>query len=144
MTEPSIPVHEFYGANYGHYVRDEQNQPSALYDHVHQALQEKRYAGLARTLMDYVAGDVEVQWIGEDEGQDAGASFALATGDGGDLDLARLAREHSAVYAEAFPVAVTRLSYRERHAYHTYFGLVLDLFEQRSGLGSAPLRAGPS
>jgi hypothetical protein len=144
MTEPSIPVHEFFGAIYGHFVRDAQDQPSALYDTVHRALQEEHYASLARTLMDYVAGDVEVQWIGEDEAQDQGASFTLATGDGGDLDLARLAREHSAIYAEAFQVAVTRLSYRERPAYHAYFGLVLEVFEQRYGPGSAPVRAGPS
>jgi hypothetical protein len=144
VTEPSIPIHEFFGAIYGHFFRDEQGQPSALYDGVHRALQEERFAGLARTLMDYVAGDVEVQWIGEDEGQDEGASFTLATGEGGGLDVAGLARNHSAVYAEAFQVAVARLAYRERPAYHAYFGLVLDVFEQCYGPGSAPVRVVPS
>lgn len=144
MTEPSTPIHEFFGAIYGHFVRGEQGKSSVLYDGVHRALQEERFASLAQTLMDYVAGDVEVQWIGEDEGQDAGASFALAPGEDGGLDVAKLAREHSAVYAEAFQVAVTRLAYRERAAYHVYFGLVLDVFEQCYGPGSAPMRVVPS
>ena len=144
MTGPTSPIDEFFGAIYGHFFLDDQGQPSALYDGVHRALQEERYAGLARTLMDYVAGDVEVQWIGEDEGREGGPSFSMHTDERGGLDLARLARERSDIYAEAFQVAVTRLSYRERVAYDAYFGLVLEVFEQRFGPGSAPVRAGSS
>ena len=143
MTEPTIPVHEFFGAIYGHFFLDEEGRPSELYEDVHRALTEERYAGLAQTLMDYVAGDVEVQWISEDEERAEGPSFTMHTGDTGDLDLARLARERADIYAEAFQVAVTRLSYRERPAYNAYFALVMDVFEQRFGPGSAPLREGP-
>ena len=144
MAEPAPLVHEFFGAIYGHFFLDAQGQPSALYDGVHRTLEEERYAGLARTLMDYVAGDVEVQWIGENEDQAAAPSFTMHTGERGELDLVRLARERSDIYAEAFQVAVTRLFYRERLAYSAYFALVLDVFEALAGPGSAPLRDAPS
>jgi hypothetical protein len=144
MAEPASLVHEFFGAIYGHFFLDAQGQPSALYDGVHRALQEERYAGLARTLMDYVAGDVEVQWMSENEDQAAAPSFTMHTGERGELDLLRLARERSDIYAEAFQVAVTRLFYRERPAYSAYFALVLDVFEAIAGPGSAPLRDVPS
>ncbi len=142
MAAPSIPVHAFFGAIYGHFFLDDEDGARALYDAVHQALKEERYAGLAQTLMDYVAGDVEVQWLGEHEEQAGAPSFTMHTDEQGALDLARLARERSDIYAEAFQVAVARLSYRERPAYDVYFGLVLEVFEQRFGPGSAPLRTG--
>ena len=128
MTDPTDAVHEFFGAIYGHFFVDEEGRVSELYDEVHRALKEERYAGLAQTLMDYVAGDVEVQWISEDEERTDGPSFTMHTDDSGDLDLARLAREHADIYAEAFQVAVARLSYRERPAYNAYFALVMDVF----------------
>ncbi len=143
MAGWSVPVHEFFGAIYGHFFLDADGQPSALYDGVHRALQEERSAGLAQTLMDYVAGDVEVQWIGENEDQAAAASFTMHTDARGELDLVRLAQERSDIYAEAFQVAVTRLSYRERPAYAAYFALVLAAFESLFGPDSAPLRAAP-
>jgi hypothetical protein len=143
MAEPAPLVHEFFGAIYGHFFLDAQGQPSALYEGVHRALQEERYAGLAQTLMDYVAGDVEVQWIGENEDQ-AAPSFTMPTDARGELDLVRLAQERGDIYAEAFQVAVTRLCYRERLAYDAYFALVLDVFEALAGPGSAPLRDAPS
>ncbi len=144
MAEPSTLVHEFFGAIYGHFFLDADGQPSALYEGVHRALEEERSAGLAQTLMDYVAGDVEVQWISEQAAQAAGPSFTLHTDERGELDLVRLARERGDIYAEAFQVAVTRLRYRERLAYNAYFALVLDVFETVAGPGSAPLRDAPS
>lgn len=141
MTERAVPVHEFFGAIYGHFFSDETGQPSALYEAVHDALREDRAAPLAITLMDYLAGDIEVQWLVEDEGQSEGASFTLSTA-GRDRDLTRFAEEHPAVYGEAFQVAVTRLSYRERSTYHAYFALVVEVFERLYGRGSAPARAG--
>lgn len=144
MTGPAIPVHEFFGAVYGHFFSDDAGRPSRLFEAVHQALAEARHAGLAVTLMDYLAGDVEVQWIGEDEGRDGGASFPMPVADRGGLDLAGLARERPDIYAEAFQVAVARLSYRERPAYDAYFALVLEAFESLVGPDSAPLREVPT
>ena len=141
MSGASIPVHAFFGAIYGHFFLDDESGAHVLYDAVHQALKEERYAGLAQTLMDYVAGDVEMQWLSEHEEQAGEPSFTMHTDERGELDLARLARKRSDIYAEAFQVAVARLSYRERPAYDAYFGLVLEAFEQRFGPGSAPLRA---
>ena len=144
MTEPAPPIHEFVGAIYGHFFPDEQGRPSALSEAVHRALRDERAAGLAVTLMDYLAGDVEVQWIGEDEAGDGRPSFTMPVADSGGLDLARLARERPDIYAEAFQVAVGRLSYRERPAYGAYFALVLEAFEALFGPNSAPLRAAPA
>ena len=143
VTEGAIPVHEFFGAVYGHFFADADGQPSALFAAVQHALADERHASLATTLMDYLAGDVEVQWIGEDEERAGGPSFQMPVGDSGGLDLTQLARERPAIYAEAFQVAVTRLSYRERPAYGAYFALVLDAFESLFGPDSAPLREAP-
>ena len=143
MTDPAIPVHEFFGAIYGHFFADADGQPRALFAAVQRALADERHAGLATTLMDYLAGDVEVQWIVEDEEQAAGSSFPMPVGETGGLDLTQLARERPDIYAEAFQVAVARLSYRERPAYGAYFALVLDAFESLFGPDSAPLRAAP-
>ena len=144
MTGPALPVHEFFGAVYGHFFPDDLGRPGALHDAVHRALAEERHARLAATLMDYIAGDVEVQWIVEDEGRDGGPSFRMPEADAGGLDLVALAREHPAIYAEAFQVAVARLSYRERPAYGAYFALVLAAFESLFGPDSAPLREAPA
>ena len=144
MTESPTPVHEFFGAIYGHFFPDDMGRPGTLHDAVQQALAEERHARLTATLMDYVAGDVEVQWIGEDEDRDGGPSFRMPEAEAGGLDLVALAREHPAIYAEAFQVAVTRLIYRERPAYDAYFRLVLEVFERRFGPGSAPTRTGRS
>ncbi len=144
MTARSVPVHEFFGAVYGHFVPSEEGRPGALFEAVHRALADARHAGLATALMDYVAGDVELEWIGEDEGRDGGPSFAMESDEGGDLDLTRLARERPDIYAEAFQAAVTRLSYRERPAYGAYFALVLEAFESLFGPDSAPLRVAPA
>lgn len=144
MAEASVPVHEFFGAIHGHFFPDAAGRPGALFEAVHQALGESRHAGLAATLMDYVAGDIEVQWLGEDEGRAGGPSFGLPVADSGGLDVVRLARERPAVYAEAFQVAVARLAHRERAAYDAYFALVLQAFEARFGPDSAPLRQAPA
>ena len=144
MAVGSVPVHEFFGALYGHFVPDEEGRPGALFAAVHRALAEARHAALAAALMDYVAGDVEIQWLSEHEDRAGAPSFALPDGEGGGLDLARLARERPDVYAEAFQVAVARLSFRERPAYDAYFALVLDAFESRFGPGTAPVRATPA
>ena len=144
MSESAVPVHEFFGAVYGHFFADADGQPSALFAAVQRALADERHAGLATTLMDYLAGDVEVQWIGEDEERVAGPTFQMAVGENGGLDLAQLARERPDIYAEAFQVAVARLSYRERPAYGAYFALVLEVFEDLFGPDSAPLRAAPA
>ena len=48
MTEPAIPVHEFFGAIYGHFFPDGQGRPSALSEAVHRALRDERAAGLAQ------------------------------------------------------------------------------------------------
>ena len=142
MAASSIPIHEFFGAIHGHFFPDADGRPGALQDAVHRALAEARHARLAATLMDYVAGDVEVQWLGEDEGRDGGPSFRLPEADAGGLDLVVLARERPAIYAEAFQVAVARLVHREQPAYDAYFALVLEAFESLFGSGSAPARAG--
>ena len=140
MPEPSVPVHAFFAALYGSFFPDAAGRPGALHDAVHQALAEAEHARLAVTLMDYVAGDVEMQWVSEDEGRDGGPSFPMPVADSGGLDLVTLAREHPEIYAEAFQVAVARLAHRERPAYDAYFRLVLAVFERRFGPGSAPLR----
>ena len=140
MANESASAHEFFGAVYGHFFADDEGRPRALHDAVHRALADERHAALATTLMDYLAGDVEVQWLGEDEGREAGASFRMPVDQGGGLDIAALVRERPDVYAEAFQVAVTRLSYRERPAYEAYFALVLEAFEGLYGSGSAPTR----
>ena len=142
MSAASTPVHEFFAAIYGHFFTDDDGRPSQLYEAIHRALQDERYAGLTRTLMDYIAGDVEVQWISEDEERGGGPSFTMHADARGALDLARLVRERRDIYAEAFQVAVARLCYRERPAYDAYFALVLEVFEQRFGPGSAPVGAG--
>jgi hypothetical protein len=144
MVEASVPVHEFFGAIHGHFFSDAAGRPGALFEAVHQALAEPRHAALAVTLVDYVAGDIEVQWLEEGEGRDEGPSFGLPVADSGGLDVARLARERPAVYAEAFQVAVARLVYRERAAYDAYFALVLQAFEARFGPDSAPPRQAPA
>lgn len=141
MPEPSTAVHEFFAAIYGSFFPDDAGRPGALHDAVHRALTEEPHARLAATLMDYVAGDVEVQWIGEDEGREGGPSFAMPVTDSASgLNLVALARERPDIFAEAFQVAVTRLFHRERPAYDGYFRLVLDVFERRFGPGSAPIR----
>lgn len=142
MTRSVVPIHEFFGAIYGHFFADEQGRPSPLSETIHAALRETGAARVAGTLMDYVAGDIEVQWVGEVEGQAEGASFPLPTAERGDRDLTQFASEHPTVYAEAFQVAVTRLSYRERPTYDAYFALVVDAFERLYGPGSAPTEAG--
>lgn len=144
MAVSTVPVYEFFGAIHGHFFPDGEGKPGALFTAVHQALTEDQHAHLAVTLMDYIAGDIEVQWIGEDEEREGGASFALPTVEQGDPDLMRFAQEHPNVYAEAFQVAVTRLCYREPEAYHAYFSLVTDVFERLHGAGSAPPAGQPS
>ncbi len=143
MTAESVPVHEFFGAIYGHFFPDEAGRPSALFEAVHRALAEARHAALAAALMDYVAGDVEIQWLSEHEERTGVPSFSMETDAGGELDVARIARERPDIYAEAVQVAVTRLSFRERPAYDAYFTLVLEAFESLVGPGTAPLRAAP-
>lgn len=76
MRESAVPVHEFFGAVYGHFFAAD-GWPGALFEAVHSTLADERYAGLATTLMDHVAGDVEVQWIVEDEQRQAGPSFRM-------------------------------------------------------------------
>ncbi len=144
MPEASVPVHAFFAAIYGAFFPGDAGAAGALHDAVRQALAEEQHAGLAVILMDYVAGDLELQWVSEDEGREGGPSFAMPFADSGDLDLAALAREHPEIYAEAFQVAVARLAYRERAAYDAYFALVLAAFEARFGPDSAPLRQAPA
>ena len=138
MAESSTPIHEFFGAIFGHFFPDGEGRPGALHDAVHRALAEAGHARLAATLMDYVAGDVEVHWLGEDEGRDGGPSFRMPEADAGGLDLVAVARERPDIYAEAFQVAVTRLIHREQPAYDAYCALVLEAFESLFGPGSAP------
>ena len=143
MADESVPAHEFFGAIYGHFAPAEEGRPRALFDAVHRALADERHAALAMTLMDYLAGDVEVQWIVEGEDPSAGPGVRMPVDERGGLDIAALVRERPGVYAEAFQVAVARLAYRERPAYGAYFALVLDAFEHLFGPDSAPLREVP-
>jgi hypothetical protein len=144
MSDQALPVHEFFAAIYGYFPVRGDGRPSALHEAVSQALTEQRHAHLALTLMDHLAGDVEVQWVREDERRAGGPSFAMPTDTAGGLDLVALARARPDVYAEAFQVAVTRLLHRERPAYDAYFALVLDVFEGLFGPGSAPRDAAPA
>jgi len=143
MAGESAPVYEFFGAIYGYFFPDDQGRPGALHDAVHRALADERHAALAMTLMDYLAGDVEVQWIGENDDPGAGPGFRMPVDQRGGLDIAGLVRQRPGVYAEAFQVAVARLMHRERRAYGASFALVLAAFEGLHGPRTAPARHAP-